>query len=533
MPAANLKVVTAAQMAALERASERQGASADILMEAAGQAVAKHVRHRLGGAAGKSVVILVGPGNNGADGLVAARHLCRWGAQVTACLLTRRPESDPKLDLALSCGVAALNLAGGDSMASLDGLLARGSLVIDAVLGTGRSRALEGAVREALLRTAAARKEKGRPLLLALDLPTGLDSDTGAVDEATPTVDATLALGFPKAGLLAFPGAQRVGQLVTLDIGLPGGVGQDEIALELLTPNWVASQLPPRPLDSHKGTYGHLLVVAGSRHYVGAACLVSRAAHRAGAGLVTLATPESVYPIAAAQLTETIHLPLPEDEDGRIHPDAAHLVREALPRYDAMAVGSGMGQSEGVSGFVESLLLAGPTPDLPVLVDADGLNGLARRRNWWRRRSGPLVLTPHPGEMANLTGLSTGAVQRERVGVAREWAAQWQAVVVLKGAFTAIAEPALSPGGEEQRDGLVRLSPFANPSLASGGTGDVLTGITGSLLAQGMKPFDAASCAVYLHGRAAEMVTAGRGAVGLLASEVADAVPGVFGSQPI
>ena len=516
-------------MTALEQESERQGASTDNLMENAGLAVAEYARQRLGGVAGARVIILVGPGNNGADGLVAGRHLRRWGAEVTACLLTRRPQIDPKMDLARDYGVATLNLAVGEGMAAYERLLARSNLVIDSVLGTGRSRALQGVVREALQRVAALREGSGNPLLLALDLPTGLDSDSGSVDDATPAMDATLALGFPKAGLLSFPGAGRVGELAVLGICLPDGVGQDKIALELLTPEWVASQLPPRPPDSHKGTYGHLLVVAGSRNYVGAACLVARAAHRAGAGLVTLATPESVYPIVAAQLTETIHLPLPEDEEGRIHPDSAHLVREILPRFDALAVGSGMGQSASVSGFMEGLMLAGPSPSLPVLVDADGLNSLAGRRNWWQRRSGPLVLTPHPGEMATLTGLSTEAVQRDRVGVARKWAAEWQAVVVLKGAFTAIAEPVLPSTSGPQPDGLVRLSPFVNPGLASGGTGDVLTGIIGSLLAQGMNPFDAASCGVYLHGRAAELVTAGRGPVGLLASEVADALPRALG----
>ena len=532
MPAANLKVVTAAQMTALERESERQGTSTDTLMENAGLAVAEFARRRLGWAAGARVVILVGPGNNGADGLVAARHLRRWGAEVTACLLTRRPEVDPKLDLARDQGVAVADLASIEGMDAGDRLLAGSHLLIDAILGTGRSRPLQGIVREALLRVAALRKGGRGPLLLALDLPSGLDADTGMVDEATPAMDATLALGFPKAGLLAFPGAERTGEVATLSIGLPDGVGQDRIALELLGPDWVASQLPPRPLDSHKGTYGHLLVVAGSRNYAGAACLAARAAHRAGAGLVTLATPRSVYPIAAAQLTETIHLPLPEDDEGRVHPDAAHVLREALPRYDAMAVGSGMGQSEGVADFMQSLLLAPSSATLPVLVDADGLNSLARRGSWWRQSSGPLVLTPHPGEMSTLTGLSTAEVQRDRVGVARDWAARWQAVVVLKGAFTAIAEPVLPPIDGEERDGLVRLSPFVNPGLASGGTGDVLTGIIGSLLAQGMDPFDAASCGVYVHGRAAGMVTDARGAAGLLASEVADAVPGAYGSLP-
>ena len=522
---ANLKVVTAAQMTALEQESERQGTSTDTLMENAGLAVALEARQRMGGVAGAGVVVLVGPGNNGADGLVVARHLRRWGAEVTACLLTSRPDPDPKADLARSYGVSVLALGEDTEVEFLDGLLARSRLVIDAILGTGRSRPLQGLVREVLLRVAATRKRSRRPLLLALDLPTGLNADTGAVDDATPVMDATLALGFPKAGLLAFPGAERVGELVTLDIGLPDGVGQDDISLELLTADWVSSQIPPRPLDSHKGTYGHLLVVAGSRNFVGAACLVARAAHRAGAGLVTLATPESVYPIVASQLTETIHLPLPEDAEGRVHADAAQVIHEGLTRYDALAVGSGLGQSENTLAFIEGLLVDGPVSTIPTLVDADGLNNLARLPDWWQRRSGPLVLTPHPGEMATLTGLSTLEVQRDRAAMARQWATQWQAVVVLKGAFTAVAEPSVPSTNGEQYEGLVRLSPFANPGLASGGTGDVLTGIIGSLLAQGLAPFDASGCGVYLHGQAAAAVTSAQGPVGLLASEVSEALP--------
>ena len=225
-------------MTALEQESERQGASTDTLMETAGLAVAEYARQRLEGAAGARVVILVGPGNNGADGLVAARHLRRWGAAVTACLLTRRPQADPKLDLARDRGVEILNLAGGQGMADYERLLSRSHLVIDAILGTGRSRPLQGVVREALLRVSQVRQRRGSPLLLALDLPTGLDSDTGTVDEATPAMDATLALGFPKVGLLAFPGAERVrARVETLGIGLPDGVGQDEIAWNCLRPS--------------------------------------------------------------------------------------------------------------------------------------------------------------------------------------------------------------------------------------------------------------------------------------------------------
>ena len=216
---------------------------------------------------------------------------------------------------------------------------------------------------------------------------------------------------------------------------------------------------------------------------------------------------------------------MPEDSEGRVHPNAANVIIEILPRFDAMVVGSGLGQSENVSRFVEALLLTGRTPELPVLVDADGLNSLSRNGKWWQRSSGLMTLTPHPGEMATLTGLTTAEVQRDRVGTAWEWADRWGTVVVLKGAFTAVVEPAPALASGDKREGRVRLAPFANPGLASGGTGDVLTGVIGSLLAQGLDPFDAASCGVYLHGAAAEMITEERGFTGLLASEVAEALP--------
>ena len=547
----NLKVVTAAQMTALEQESERQGTTTDTLMERAGLAVAATARQRLaatpGGFAGANILVLVGPGNNGADGLVAARHLRRWGAEVTAYLVTGFPAANlppgnklaAKLELARRYDVSLLSATDDPGLERLAGRLRRSRLVLDAVLGTGRSRPLAGTVREVMLQVSASRQPPAsihRPLLLALDLPTGLDADTGAVDAACPGADLTLALGFPKAGLLAFPGATKVGELQTLDLGLPPGLGEADIPLELLTPAWVGHHLPARPLDAHKGSFGHTLVVAGSRNYVGAACLVAAAAGRVGAGLVTLAAPESVYPSAAAQLTETIHLPLPEDGAGQIHPDAAGIIRDLLPRYSCLAVGSGMGRSAGTAAFMERLLLDGAAspvsipaaipPSIPVVVDADGLNNLSRRPDWWRHqenRPGPLILTPHPGEMATLTGLATAAIQQDRVATARRYAAQWQAVVVLKGAFTAIAEP--GGGDSPAGDGLVRLSPFANPGLASGGTGDVLTGIIGGLLAQGLTPFDAASCGVYLHGQAAAALTARQGNAGLLASDLVAALP--------
>ena len=263
---------------------------------------------------------------------------------------------------------------------------------------------------------------EGPPLLLALDLPTGLNPDTGEIDPVCPRFDVTMALGYPKAGLLRFPGAEHAGRLRVLDIGIPPGLPEEQsVDTEMLTPGWVAEQLPPRPLDSHKGTYGHALVAVGSRHYVGAAWLASQASVRAGAGLTTLASPEGVYPIAAAKSAEAIHLPLPEDAAGRIAPSAATVLlnavhpeavegRAARRRFTAALIGCGMGWSEGTTEFLHRLLCN--TEDrldgLPVLIDADGLNNLSGIENWHSQVNGPLVLTPHPGEMSTLTGIPVG-----------------------------------------------------------------------------------------------------------------------------
>jgi len=511
-----VKIVTAAQMTALEQASEARGVSTDQLMENAGLAVAQVAREVKGSVAGDRVVVLVGPGNNGADGLVAARHLRRWGAEVMACLLTRRPEDDHKLGLAREFGVSVVDVAGGAGLPELESLLKRSKLVIDAVLGTGRARPLDGVVKEASRILAENRDAGSGPTVLALDLPTGVNSDTGSVDPACFTADVTVALAYPKAGVLTLPGAAHAGSLRVVDIGLPAGVEDGaDLDLELLTREWVSSRLPSRPPDSHKGTFGHALVVAGSRNYVGAAFLAAQAAVRAGAGLVTLATPQSVYPLAATKLTEVIHLPLPEDQEGRVHPDGVKTLREAGRRYSAMLVGCGLGVSDETSGFVGKLLLDEPDSAQPVIIDADGLNNLAQHADWWRRLGRPAVVTPHPGEMATLTGGATSAVQEDRLATAREWAGRWTVTVALKGAYTIISDP----------QGLARIAPFANPGLASGGTGDVLSGIIAGLLAQGLGPMDAACCGVYLHGRAGEDVRRRMGDTGTIASDLLQVLP--------
>ena len=510
-----MKIVTADQMTAIEQASEKAGINTDVLMENAGLAVAQGTRD-LVGAIGVRVIVLVGPGNNGADGLVAARHLRRWGAEVTCFVVAGRPETDPKMDLALEYGVHVIDAI---STEAFEQMLLRSDLVIDALLGTGRSRPLEGHILEAMFSLANVRLAQNRPQLLALDLPTGLDADTGDVDFSAVACDVTFALGYPKVGLLKFPGTDHAGEMRVLGIGVPRGLKEEiSIQLELLERDWIAGHLPKRPLDSHKGTFGHALVIAGSRNYVGAAYLASQACVRSGAGLTTLATPESVYPIAAAKSTEPIHLPLLDGEEGHVDARGTQRLREGLRRYTNILVGCGLGLSEGTVKFVEDLLFNQDDTglsELPALVDADGLNNLARIEGWPERTRGPLVLTPHPGEMATLTGLSIAEIQKDRVVVAREYAAKWDVTLVLKGAYTVIGQP----------DGMVRVASFANPGMATGGTGDVLSGIIGGLMAQGLEADVAAACGVYLHGEAGLEVVSRSGNAGMAASDLLPEIP--------
>lgn len=482
-----MKIVSVEEMRALEARSEQAGVSTAELMERAGLAVALEVRRLLEGVAGRRVVVLVGPGNNGGDGLVAARHLTAWGAEVT---LWRSSEG------------------------SLGPDIARAELILDAVLGTGRSRPLGGAIKEALDTVRAAKARRPALKTVALDIPTGLDADTGAVDPSTFPTGVTITLGFPKQGLYRGAGPAVAGRVITVDIGIPEEYTSD-ISLELMTPAMVRGQLPRRPLDANKGTFGKVLVIAGSGNFIGAAVLACRGALRAGAGLVTLAAPAPLIGMVAGSLIEPTYLPLPATASGAIAASGAQEVLPRLGEYDAVAIGCGLGQDGETARFLKEVLA---TVRTPITLDADALNLLAGMGEWWRGLDVPAVLTPHPGEMARLVKASVKEVQGDRVQTARNAAKAWGQTVVLKGAHTAVAQP----------NGLTRLSPFAVPALATGGTGDVLTGIIAGLMAQGVGPFDAATAGVYLHGRAGERFTELHGGSGLIASDLPGLLPDVF-----
>ena len=543
-----MKLVTVAEMQEAER---RAGVPVPQLMENAGLAVAQEAWLLLGELAERRILVLAGPGNNGGDGLVAARHLRDWGAAVRVYLLKPRGKGDETfaklVEREVPVATAKEDIKSG--YARLEEWLTEGELVIDALLGTSRARPIEGELAAVLERLQAARSSAlGGPRLLAVDLPTGLDADTGAVDALCPAADTTVTLGWSKVGLHVLPGSQYAGRVEAVDIGIPKSLEQS-LTTELMTQRWARSLLPERPPDAHKGTFGRALVVAGSPRYVGAAELAVGGALRVGTGLVTLACARSVYPILASKLREATFEPLP-DEDGYLSAEAAHAVRQVIgpsthstssgqagsgrsdkagpgQGYDALLVGCGLGQEGYVRAFMRSLLTALAEKDTAapstgsgqarrgVVIDADGLNNLAGVKAWWKELPAPAVVTPHPGEMSRLTGLPVEEVQSDRLAVARAHAGEWGVTVVLKGANTVVAAP----------DGRVWLSPFANPGLASGGTGDVLAGTIVGLLAQGVEPPEAAALGVYLHGLAGERVREELGSAGMIAGDLLPALP--------
>jgi NAD(P)H-hydrate epimerase len=508
--ASAMEVVTVAEMREIEQRAEREyGLTSPVLMEHAGRSIAEHTRDWLGGGVeGRSVLILAGPGNNGGDGLVMGRHLARWGARVAVYHWKARE---------LEMEGERVSVAGDEE--SLRRGIVRAEVVADALLGTGHSRPLDPTMGAVLALVEAERARRPELRVLAVDLPSGLNADTGALDPGAIRADLTVTLACPKVGLLLFPGAGCVGELRVGSIGLPAEMTYQGSA-KLLDDALVRGLLPPRPLDANKGTFGKVLVVAGSPLYVGAAYLATAAAARVGAGLVTLATTPERAPFYAMLLPEATYALLPE---GATPEARAEAVLAELPGRQAAIIGPGLGHEAETAEFLRRLLAGiremaeGERPRL--VVDADGLNLLAREERWWELLPPRTVLTPHPGEMARLRGgaaVSGGGA--DRLAVAREAARAWGQVVVLKGACTLIAAP-------EGTVGSLRVNWPPNPALASAGTGDVLAGTIGGLLAKGVAPFDAASAGVYLHSRAGLRVRARLGEAGALAGDLLPELP--------
>lgn len=508
-----MKLVSSAQMRELEGAAVAAGASLDELMERAGLAVAQEVWLTLGVVAGRRILILAGPGNKGGDGLVAARYLAEWEADVIVYLVTPRAASDRNFKRVSELGVRVIVSGEEHGVPALQEALDRAELVVDALLGIGHHRPIEGVLADVLQRLRAAEGRPSPPKVIAVDVPTGIDADSGRADPLAVRAHTTVTFGFAKVGLHTLPGSECAGDIQVVDIGLPADPAA-ALPLELLDTAWTRERLPARSLSGNKGTFGHVLVVGGSLRYVGAPRLAAEACYRAGVGLVTIACPASAQPMLAPAIAEATWLPLVE-HDGMLAAAAATEIIEQLPFYDALVIGPGLGQSEDVRAVVEAVLANLPPTLRGCVIDADALNALAASDPALASLPGNCVLTPHPGEMSRLRGISVAQVQDDRLHVATDAAAQWKQVVVLKGAHTVIAAP----------NGRAAISPHANPLLATAGTGDVLAGVIAGLLAQGLDPFDAAACGVFLHGLAAQELSQDLGDRGLLAGELLAAIP--------
>jgi hydroxyethylthiazole kinase-like uncharacterized protein yjeF len=533
-----MKITSTEQMRAIEKEADAQGFTYSTMMENAGRAVAQEIQKRLE-TAGREILILVGPGNNGGDGLVAARYLHDGEAKVHLYLWKRDTKDDENFRLTQERNIASTSAAKDKNLKKLRKLLSGANIVVDALLGTGVTRPIGGALEGILDTLQDARASGGAPLVVAVDVPTGADCDSGTVDPATVAADLTITLALPKRGFYAFPAADYLGDLVVCDIGIPAALTED-LTLGLVDANVAAGLLPRRPRNAHKGTFGKALIVAGSPNYTGAAYLASAAATRVGTGLVTLCLAQSLFPILASKLTEVTFLLLPHDL-GVLVPQATTLIEEKLPEYDALLVGPGLGSEDSTVEFVHLLLRMqahgrrrhlgfvsseeGSVSQeeeqkklVPLVIDADGLNALARVPRWWESLTARAVLTPHPGEMSRLIDCSLEEVESDRLGTAQKAAEEWQQVVVLKGAFSVIAAP----------DGRVAVCPFANPGLATAGTGDVLAGSIVGFLAQGLPLYEAALLGAYAHGAAGEAATAALGNAGTVASDLLPLLPQVL-----
>ena len=505
-------VVTAAEMREMDRLTiQKYGVPSLTLMERAGEGVARALLERFGQAAKGGVLVAAGKGNNGGDGLVVARHLKKKRIPCEVVLLARKEGLSHDAAANLRAYLKAkgrLFEAGQDSLSLLRERLKGKRLLVDAILGTGLKEEVRGIYAEAI----ALMNASGIPIV-AVDLPSGLDTDTGRPLGGAIKAEMTVTLGFPKLGQVIHPGLSYVGELVVADIGIhPKAAEEVRPRTELLEGENISWLVPSREPDTHKGTYGHLLVMAGSRGKTGAAILACRAAMRVGSGLVTLAAPRSLNDIFASSLVEVMTEPLKDNSEEAIEPLGDHDWRRLLEKKSALLFGPGIGVGDSARSALRWLL---KHLDLPWVIDADGLTILAGEVERLRNAKTPPVLTPHPGEMARLLGTDTAAVNRDRVGVARSFARDHRCYVVLKGARTVIATS----------DGRVFINPTGNPGMASGGMGDVLSGILAGFLTQGLEIDEALRLGVFLHGFVADQVASAKGEIGLIASDVIDGLP--------
>lgn len=534
-----MKLVTVAEMKKIEEEANLSGYTYADMMEDAGAGVGRYIDALFDcGKADLNALGLIGTGNNGGDTLIALEYLQKQGWNCMAYLIRSRPADDPLMKRIKDTGCLSTTLEKDVSFNLLHTWLQNADAVLDGILGTGTRLPLKRDITAVL---SEVNKQNPMPYTAAIDCPSGVNCDTGEAAVETLKADITLCMGAVKAGLLKLPAFAYVNliDLIPLKFDSRSAVWEG-IHTEVVEEAILEEAFPPRPLDGHKGTFGTLLVAAGSVNYTGAALLAGKAAYRSGAGLVQMAVPSSLHAALAGSFLEATWLMLPH-EMGVIAGSAADVIWDHLGRATAVAVGPGLGTENTTRDFLKNLLTGDkgggekgaigflsqkethkPARNShlpPTVIDADGLRLLNQIPGWPELLPGDCVLTPHPGEMAAMTGLSVEEIQKDRIEVTRRFAREWKCVVVLKGAFSVVGEP----GGE------CSVIPYAEPALASAGTGDVLTGIIGSLLAQGRNPYLAARAGAMLHVLAGRLAAEDLGTpVSVIAGDLLEALPRVL-----
>lgn len=532
-----MHLVSVEQMISMEKKANAAGLSYAHMMRNAGLALAKLVGERFATLKDPTILGLVGSGNNGGDTLVALTELAHLGWKTFAYLVKARPAGDDLIKEFQKTSSAVIYENDDEDLSKLRDLLSQADVLLDGVFGTGIKLPLADRVAQVLK---FCQEFDNRPYSIAVDCPSGVDCVSGiAADECIPA-DLTVCMEAVKKGLLQFPAFQFVGEVTTVDIGLPDRPDTwDGNGDEVLDARMVSQLLPPRPMDAHKGTFGTSMIVAGSTNYCGTALLAGKAAYRIGAGLVRIAIPGSLYPALAGHLPEATWLLMPHSE-GQFHPDGADLLINNLGKITSLLLGPGWGIAETTQRFLEKLLthekkyatrssLGFMALDQfasenqvgmpPIIVDADGLKLLAKIKDWPKLLTKGSILTPHTGEMAVLTGLDIPTIQAGRMEIARSYALQWGHIVVLKGALTIVAHP----------DGYLWVVPVATPGLARAGTGDVLAGMIAGLCAQGLSNFNAAAVGAWVHAQAGVLAAEFLGSsTSVLAEDVIEAIPQIL-----
>jgi NAD(P)H-hydrate epimerase len=511
-------LVTANEMQEMDqKAIHSFGIPGLVLMENAGRGSVRVLLSKIDRKKTQKIAVLAGRGNNGGDGFVMARYLLEKGFKVAVFLLAPKEavKGDAKVNMQLfeklcdrSSEAALVEIKTEAEFKTNRSRILHHDLFIDAVLGTGLNADLRGLIRDAV----ELMNSSGKPVF-SVDIPSGLNADTGKPMGKAVKAFATATFAFAKAGHILYPGNLHTGELSIIDIGIPKFIADEKkIRLSLLEKQEIAALFPPRPFDSHKGSFGHLLVIAGSTGKTGAPALCANAAMRCGTGLVTLGVAESLNPALEPLVLEPMTHPLPENEKGFLSENCLKDILALLKGKQALAIGPGLGTRKGTAKLVQKLVEQSP---VPLVLDADAVNCLAEHPESLKKKSRPAILTPHPGEMARLCRLSTPDVQADRIGLARKFASEWDVILILKGARTVIALP----------DGKAFINPTGNPGMASGGMGDVLTGMVSGFLAQGFSPEAASLAGVYIHGLCADVLSKQKGAFGFLARDMIKAIP--------